>query len=43
MKTIFILLLLFLVIGLCVRTYNIRTRVVLIGIIVAMLLFEYLT
>jgi hypothetical protein len=42
MKTVFILLLTFLGIGLFARTYNTRTRLLLIGIIVAMLLYEYL-
>lgn len=43
MKTVFLLLLLFLGIGLFIRSYNTRTRLLLIGIIVGMLLFEYLS
>jgi len=43
MKTVFVLLLLFLGIGLFARRYNALTRFLLITIIVGMLLFVYLT
>jgi hypothetical protein len=43
MKTIFVILLLFLGIGLCTRTYNKKTRALLLLTIVVMLLYISLT
>jgi len=43
MKTVFALLLFFLGVGVCVRSYNRWTSAVLVGGIVALLLFLYLT
>jgi hypothetical protein len=43
MRTVFVLLLAFLVLGLVVRKFNIWTRLLLIAVIAGMLLFLYLT
>lgn len=43
MRTVFVLLLAFLVLGLVVRKFNSWTRLLLITVIAGMLLFLYLT